>query len=554
MQSDDSNNNSPPHHCLARAPLYVTLCLLVIAGGGCGANTTHPEIENSDNSIVSMSAGTRTDPEGVAPADNVDQITWKDSRGADRTMFLGAYLHQYDFTFDDGQQIVTRSVNDDAYGHEGFGYVVSHNDTNGNSPLGKANAPTSTGTEVFVGAHHAIHQVQLIYDRDIEGGGNGIKIPVVIEWFVATGRDHPVWSVTWKVGDAVNPGTNLDVYRMDTRGPYGSLNFDGAANRGAGDAIGGVAWGDFGQKFMNTDAQLTLLSPWTYNTANIVCFTQAWTANTNAEMGIVQTKLQDMEMGNPDRVEGRERGHVSTDAFTNKGDCKAFVDNRVYTMPCVNGWPYQLMNYDWDPTTLKPAGEATGAKLIAWGTPYGYLGASSFDLFDYSGSADGRGDRAYATYIVLGPKCRFSGGTCDQSGEVANSIAEIEALCAATINNVTVGSVVTEVPKGPGATENKTIANGYNDTYAVYYLNATDNAVSFRYAPAAGKPVNKPIFVIQNYTLSTAPRISVNGTELTINTGNSNSEAFVSHNLDKNELWITLNRMIDAAVDIALGQ
>ena len=62
-------------------------------------------------------------------------------------------------------------------------------------------------------------------------GGFGIQIPVVIEWFIATGRDHPVWAVTWKMGEAANPqNRNFDDYRMDVRGPYGSLNFDGAAN------------------------------------------------------------------------------------------------------------------------------------------------------------------------------------------------------------------------------------------------------------------------------------------------------------------------------------
>ena len=53
-----------------------------------------------------------------------------------------------------------------------------------------------------------------------------------------------------------------------------------------------------------TDAPLTLNSPWTYNTLNTVCFTQAWTANENAEMGIVQTRVADKQMGYQDRVVG----------------------------------------------------------------------------------------------------------------------------------------------------------------------------------------------------------------------------------------------------------
>ncbi|HEY3245074.1 MAG TPA: hypothetical protein VGM03_17160 [Phycisphaerae bacterium] len=509
----------------------------------------------SANSITTTVGAGRSDPEGVAPpVASTTILTWRDSRDANRTLVLGAYLYQYDFTFNDGNQVVARSANDDAYGHEGFGYVVSHNTQTGNSPIGKANAPTSIQTTVFTGGHHAIHHVELVYDRDKEAGGNGIKIPVVIEWLVATGRDHPVWSVTWKAGETINPNNiNLDQYRMDTRGPYGSLNFDGAATRAAGDAIGGVAWGDFGLRFITTNDELTLNSPWTYNAPNSVNFTRAWTKTTNAEMGIVQSRPLDKELGYPDRVVGRERGSTSGDIYLNKRDCTALGDNRSYAMPCVNGWPYQLMNFDWDPSSGKPADEATGTKLIAWGSPFGWLGASSFDLFDFSGTADGRGDRSYATFIVLGPKCRLNaGGQCNQDGDVEITLRAVEALAAATISNVSPGALVAQVPKGPGASEMKNISNGYNDTYAAYYLSASNNQVAFTFTPAAGTSVSKPIFVIQNYTAGRVPAITRGGAALTANTGTASSGAFVSINETANELWLTLNEDVSAPISIQL--
>lgn len=518
-----------------------------------------PVIPSTANSITTALGGARNDPEGVAPpAASVTRLTWKDARGADRTLVLGAYLYQYDFSFTDNVAVIARSANDDAYGHPGFGYVVSHNSLTGNSPFGKQNAPTAVTTTVFAGGHHAIHRVELIYDRDKEGGGNGIQIPVIIEWLVATGRDHPVWAVTWRVGQATNPiPTDFNVYRMDTRGPYGSLNFDGAATGAAGDAIGGVAWGDFGLKFIGTDVGmgLTLVSPWTYNTPNTVCFTQAWTKNTNAEMGIVQTRLADKQMGYPDRVVGRERGNASGDAFLDKGDCAAFADPRMYAMPCIAGWPYQLMNYDWDPGSGKPTNQETSTKLIAWGSPYGWLGASDCALFDNSGVVDGRGDRAYATLIVLGPKARHNpvGGALDQPGDVALAIAAVQAFNAATITNVNPGSLVLQVPKGPGASETKAIANGYNDTYAAYYLSAASNQVTFRFTPGAGQPVTNPIFVVQGYTADGLPQISVDGAVIGVNTGAaSSSGAFVSVNTDTNELWVTLNETLNAATDVQI--
>jgi len=515
-----------------------------------------PAIPNTANSITSAAGAGRSDPEGVAPAvASTTLLSWKDSRGANRTMTLGSYLYHYDYSFDDNVQIVSRSANDDAYGHAGFGFPVSHNSQNGNSPLGKANVPTKIETQIFAGGHHAIYRIEMLYDRDKEGGGMGIKIPMVIEWMVATGRDHPIWATTWKVGDAINPGNvNFNAYRMDVRAPYGSLNFDGAANKGAGDAIGGVSWGDFGLLFTTTAAQLTMNSPWTYNSANSVCFTRAWTANVNAEMGIVQTRTQDKEMGYGDRVIGRERTKTSADAFTNKGDCNAFSDARAYTMPCVNGWPYQLMNYDWDPGTGKPLNEATGTKLIAWGTPYGWLGASSFDLFDFSGTANGSGDRAYATFIVLGPKNRFNAmsGLYDADGDVVTVIKGVEALAAATIGAVGPGTLTTQLPRGPGASQLKTLSNGFNDTYAAHYVNADGNKASFTFMPGAGKSVRKPIFVIRNYTATQLPAITTDGGAISVNSGQADSGAFVSLNDAGDELWITLNRTVTAATAIAV--
>ena len=514
-----------------------------------------PAILDSVNGITSVAGGTRSDPEGVAPAGAVNLVTWKDARGNNRTIALGSYLYRYDLSFSDNIGLVARSVNDDAFGHAGFGYVVSHNTQTGNSPLGKANVPTRVGTTIFSGGHHALHRVELVYDRDKEGGGNGIKIPVIIEWFVATGRDHPVWAVNWRMGSAMNPSNiDFDEFRMDVRGPYGSLNFDGAVNRAAGDSVGGVAWGDFALSFITTGTQLTLNSPWTYNTANDVNFCRTWTANTNAEMGIVQTRLADKEMGYPDRVVGRERGAVSADAFPNHGNCGDLGDDRHYAMPCVGGWPYQLMNFDWDPFGGKPANEATSTKLIAWGSPYGWLGASSFNLFDFSGVADGRGDRTYSTFIVIGPKQRFNANTgiWDQPGDVLLAIKDVEALAAAMIQEIGPGSVTAMVPKGPGSVETKSIANGYNDTYAVYCLSASGNRVSFVYTPAVGKPVRNPIFTVRNFTSGNLPGVLVNGTSVTINIG-ENSGAYVSLNTPSNELWVTLKATVDTALTIEIG-
>lgn len=514
------------------------------------------EFVSGASSIVARAGGPRTDKENVAPPiAQSTLLTWRDARGRERTMTLGAYLYQYDFTFSDGVNEVARSANDDAWGHEGFGYVVSHNTQNGNSPLGKANAPTKIETTIFAGGHHAIYRVEMLYDRDKEAGGNGIKIPVVIEWMVATGRDHPIWAVNWKTGAAINPNNiNFDAYRMDCRGPYGSLNFDGAADRNAGDAIGTISWGDFGRRFDTTDAMLTMQSPWIYNSFNRVPFVSATAFAVNAEMGIVRTLADDKEMGYSDRVVGRERGATSAVAFANRGDCTGFLDARAYTMPCVNGWPYQMMNFDWGVGSGKPLNEATGTKLLAWGTNYGWLGASSFNVFDYSATASGQGDRSYATFIVLGPKGRAaaSGQPLDQPGDVALALRQVESLADATISNVTLGSVAAEAPRGPLSTQMRTLDNGYNDTYATHHLRAAADGVSFTFTPGAATAIRNPIFVIENFTSAKLPQVSVDGVAVAVNT-DGNAEAFASLDAANQRLWLTLNGTVGGVTAIRVA-
>ena len=139
----------------------------------------------------------------------------------------------------------------------------------------------------------------------------------------------------------------------------------------------------------------------------------------------------------------------------------------------------------------------------------------------------------------------------DQAGDVAITIKAVEALNAATISNVNPGSLVTQVAKGPGATQMKNITNGYNDSYTAYYLNASDNQVAFTFTPAVGTLVKNPIFVVQNYTARQLPRITVDGNPITVNTG-ADAGAFVSLNPATNELWATLNATISTAIDVQI--
>jgi hypothetical protein len=134
---------------------------------------------------------------------------------------------------------------------------------------------------------------------------------------------------------------------------------------------------------------------------------------------------------------------------------------------------------------------------------------------------------------------------------VAITIKAVEALNAATIGDVSPGSLVTQVAKGPGATQMKSITNGYNDSYAGYCLKASGNQVAFTFTPAVGTSVKNPIFLVQNFTAGQLPRITVDGDPITVNIG-ADARAFVSLNPATNELWVTLNATIDNTIGVQI--
>jgi hypothetical protein len=209
------------------------------------------------------------------------------------------------------------------------------------------------------------------------------------------------------------------------------------------------------------------------------------------------------------------------------------------------------MNYDW--AGAKPSGEATGTKLIAWGSPYGYLGASSFNLFDYSGNGDGRGDRSYATFIVLGPKCRFDDlGMCTEPGDVARVLEQVTSLRGAQLSVAAGGSVSDDAQKGPGAESRKPISQGFDDTYAVFHLELeSEDAVAFMFTPAAATAVERPIFVVHGYR-GELPALTIDGAAATVNTGDDEADFFASVDAENEQLWLTLNRRVEAAVTISV--
>src|SRR5207253_8442086 len=127
-------------------------------------------------------------------------------------------------------------------------YVVSHAKLDSESCLDPNVYDSSTlghliagtWTRIFEGRHHVIFRFQQNYPRYCTTGAAAENdIPVTVEWVFSTGRDNPLWAVTWDMS-AIPVNTLLD----DSRAPYGELLFDGSTTELGHSTIAGVGWGD----------------------------------------------------------------------------------------------------------------------------------------------------------------------------------------------------------------------------------------------------------------------------------------------------------------------
>ncbi len=206
-----------------------------------------------------------------------DRFTWTDSAGKPRVASLahndtgagpggvrGGALREFQYRMPDDSTRIAGVTNYGNGGYAGFGYVVSHAANSScigdDSPLGGYFA--GTWQRIFEGRHHAIFRFTQNYPRNCSTTLPVVArtVPVTIDWVFSTGRDNPLWAVTWDLS-----GVPVNTFWDDSRAPYGELNIDGT---GAAD-IDGVAWGDR-YRFTSTAAPVTLDSSWTWNVANTV--------------------------------------------------------------------------------------------------------------------------------------------------------------------------------------------------------------------------------------------------------------------------------------------
>ncbi len=428
-------------------------------------------------------------------------FAWDDRSGATRTAALvkndrvdpkghhGGYARQFTYMMD----TVKRTVNGAIDEHPGFGFVVNHYGSSGTSSHGV----TGTYQALLRGRHHAIHQ----YKWRMNAGG---AMDVTVQWFFATGRDHPIYAITYDCSPA---GRN--VINADTRSPYGDMNWDG----GAGSNVAGVGWGDR-YRFRSLGSPITLNNGWDYSQANLVPHVLEYSASVDAEMGLVQTQT-----------------YLQHDAggywfYSSWGQ----TDTNG-PMPEDWNWTYQLDQYElpWGSTS----------KRLAWGANYGAVGQASYMAYGDDKSLVGYPYQSYAVFVVLD---RHSLNAVDAQ------VAEIEQVQKVSLS-ATVGSVATSGPAGIGRSDTATYQPvGYNPIYSAWELKAdSQSKTAFRFSLSSGTLAN-PIFLVKGFTASAPPStIKVNGATKT-----ADQDFYASLDTANATLWLTLKGSFTGATDVSV--
>lgn len=470
---------------------------------------------------------------------NSDRFSWRDAAGQPRVAVLahnsgqtgpngsrGGELREFRYQVAAATRVVSAA---NSSGASGFGYVVSHR-SEGTNGIGTDDSPLGHGftgqfQRVWTGRHHAIFRFTQNYPRwattTAAAPNARYDVPVTVDWVFATGRDHPLWSITWDLN-----ATPANAIEADSRAPYGELLFDGSASEGAHSTIAGIGWGDR-YKFQTTSSPATYSSSWSWNTPNTIPYVKLWTTAVDATMGTVQTDTI---------VHQDAGGYYGTNRWNTTSAAGNACAAPASLMPCDYNWPYQSINYSFGGVAVP-----TNNTRLAWGTNFGFLGQASYYVHGsaYWGgplpnaSASGWPRQSYSTHIVLGTH---------SSDPVGAQVTQVEVLQTLSLG-AAIGSVATSGPAGINRPDTKTYAPaGYDPVYAALNFIAAGNALDANIAVGTGT-LRKPLIVLRNAT-AYPNTVRLNGAALV-----RDVDYFPSLRAGANELWITLDRNLAGATN-----
>lgn len=428
-----------------------------------------------------------------------DRYTWQDRGCRPRSAALvrndvrdpkgwyGGYLCRYTYEVSGA----TRTCEGASDSHPGWGYTVNHFDGTSRS----SREQPGTYRTLLAGRHHALHE----YRWRVDMGGRPVQ--VTVHWLFATGRDHPVWAVTFDTSQLAP-----NALRADSRSPYGDLLYDGNARA----EVSGVGWGDR-YRFTSLHSPLTPRSGWDYTQPNLVPYVLSWTSSPDAEMGSVQTQTW------------RQRDAGAGPLYGRWGQRAASGP-----MPTDWQWTYQLNQYELPYTTR--------SHRLAWGTPYGSVGNTQYTAYGNDRMLSGHPYLSYSVFAVLG---------LHSTRAVLTQVEQVEAYQQARLT-ATVGEVLTQGPAGVGRSDTAAYEPvGYNPLYATWEARAEGHRAMLLFSPGS-RPVDSPMFVLRGYTALVPPaRVWLDGVEL-----RPDVDYFASVDEPGQALWLTLPRSLASPVEL----
>ncbi len=440
---------------------------------------------------------------------NSDVFSWLDAAQKERTAAFtrndapdpggshGGILRRFSFDLPDGTNRVVTGTGANSW--NGFGYLATHFGEGAGSWGDTSREHTGAYRTSFLGRHHAIHEFRWSYPL------LGHTVVTTVHWFVATGKDYPVYAITYDTSAAGAGGYPSD-RTIDSRSPYGDMAFTGD---GTNPFVSGVAWGDK-YKFSITDEPLTPQSGWDYSIPNSVPYAYSYVADPDAEMGLVQTLSWEQH---------NTGGSWLTDEW-GRTSANPAGDFTPWVMPSNWQWPYQLNQYELSTNT-----DPTRSKRVAWGLMYGAVGQESYWGYGYEAEFNGHPYQSYSVYTVIG---RHS------VREVESQVTQVQRMLEAQLT-VSDGEIVTEGIVGPGQTDPATYAKaGYNQVYGAFELTANQSGAFTCTLNAAGGDLSNPIFIVRG--VSAIPTVvTLDGSAL-----NPDEHYFASLDVATNTLWITI--------------
>jgi hypothetical protein len=469
-------------------------------------------------------------------------ITWKDANNLQRNAVLvdqsisgAGYLRKFTYKVS-GVDRVCRGTG--ANGHNGDGFVQNHTAYGGDV---SSHAVAGTTSIPLNGTHHSIidfYMPNYFISNPVNSGGSNGNVPTRVQWFFATGRDYPIYSLMQDARGIV--AGNLGA---DSRSPYGDMHYDGNVNYSSpytGDLIGGASWGDthkwvtLTNGTLNESTQASTISGWRYDELNTIPYAMQWTKNIDAEQGRVLTQS----------IGVKDMGLNSYPALSNV---------QMVNGPLISDgqWCYQILNYG----IVDAIGGVT--KRLTWGTNFGYPGGfdeygnTSLSKTQFTKHSNGTRVNGmllgYSVFDIFG----LHNGNY-KNGATGKMVKQMENMQQAAFTS-SIGIVKLSGPVGVGLLSN--VANnvtyvpaGYNHIYASWEASAQSNIIDVTLTPAASAPVDNPVFVFDNFTAASLGNVCINSV-----TAIANIDYFATIDAANSKIWITLNRTVNALTRLQIN-